>query len=115
MADRESRPHRSPGQRAGKKTEPARRGKGIDARRACAAAADYAKELTGRQPEGMTSLERTEDGWQIGIEIVESRRIPDSTDILAVYLIGLDQDGELVSYRREQRYYRSRVDGSSSE
>jgi hypothetical protein len=115
MAERESRPHRSSGSRDGKKTEPARRGKGVDAKRACTAAARYAQELTGRQPEGLTSLERTDDGWQIGIEVVESRRIPDSTDILAVYLIGLDQDGGLVSYRREQRYYRSRVEGRSDE
>lgn len=115
MAEREPPPHRTSGPRSGKKSKPARRADGVDARRACTAAARFAQELTGRRPEGMTSLERTEDGWQIGIEVVESRRIPDSMDILAVYLIGLDQDGGLLSYRREQRYYRSRVEGSSSE
>jgi hypothetical protein len=115
MAERESPPHRTSGPRSGKKSKPVRRADGIDARGARAAAARYAQELTGRPPEGLTSLERTDDGWQIGVEIVESRRIPDSMDILAVYLIGLDHDGELVSYRREQRYYRSRVEGGSSE
>ena len=119
MADRESRPRRPSGSREhgeqDRKSEPTRRRKPLDARRACAAAVRYAEELTGRRPEGLTSLERTDDGWQIGLEVVESRRIPDSTDILAVYQFGLDEDGGLISYRREQRYYRSRVEGSSSE
>ncbi|MGW4894035.1 gas vesicle protein GvpO [Kitasatospora sp. NPDC004240] len=66
------------------------------------------RELTGREPEGVTSLERTADGWRIGIEALESRRIPDSADLLAVYVVVLDQDGELVSYHRERRYHRGR-------
>ncbi|GAA1971653.1 gas vesicle protein GvpO [Catenulispora subtropica] len=87
----------------------------VDARKASSAAARYAQELTGRRPESITSLERTDDGWQVGVEVVESRRIPDSTDILAVYQIALDRQGDLVSYRRESRYHRGRVERSSDE
>ena len=64
--------------------------------------------LTGKDPEGVTSLEREEDGWLVGVEVVESHRIPDSTDILAEYRVRLDTQGDLVSYRRAQRYYRGR-------
>lgn len=84
---------------------------GIDARRAAVVAAGYVQEMTGRRPEGLTSLNHTEDGWRIGVEALESKRIPDSTDILAVYQVDLDQDGELLSYRRERRYHRGRVEG----
>ncbi|WP_223838414.1 gas vesicle protein GvpO [Saccharopolyspora pogona] len=65
-------------------------------------------ELTGRQPEGVTSLERSETGWVVGVEVVESRRVPDTADILAVYEAELDDDGDLVSYRRVDRYSRGR-------
>jgi hypothetical protein len=68
------------------------------------------EELTGEQPEGVTSLERSEDGWEVGIEVVETHRIPDSTDILAVYRVEVDEEGELVSYHRDRRYYRGRAD-----
>ena len=84
---------------------------GADARQAAAAAAQDVRELTGSRPEGLTSLEHTDDGWRIGVEVLESRRIPDSTDILAEYRVGLDRDGALVSYRRERRYHRGRVEG----
>lgn len=66
------------------------------------------QELTGRQPEGVTSLERSEAGWVVGVEVVESRRVPDTADILAVYEAELDDDGDLVSYRRVDRYARGR-------
>ncbi|MCC9307828.1 gas vesicle protein [Kitasatospora sp. RB6PN24] len=82
---------------------------GIGAAEAAAKAAAQVQTLTGRGPEGVTALERTGDGWRIGIEVLETRRIPDSTDILAVYEVMLDEDGDLVSYRRESRYYRGRA------
>ncbi len=63
-------------------------------------------ELTGREPEGVTSVQREGDGWVIGVEVVESRRIPDSTDVMAVYEAELDESGELVAYRRVDRYAR---------
>ncbi len=82
----------------------------LDARDAARSAARHVEGLTGRAAEGVTSLERGKDGWVIGIEVVETRRIPDSTDILAEYQVELDDSGELASYRRTERHYRGRGD-----
>lgn len=94
--------------RAPPKRAPRRR---VSARGAARSAARHVQELTGRDPEGVTSLERQDDGWLVGIEVVETHRIPDSTDILAVYQVTVGDHGELVSYRRDQRYYRGRSEG----
>jgi hypothetical protein len=72
-------------------------------------AAGYLAELTDRVAEDVVLLERIEDGWRVGLEVVEVRRIPDTTDILAVYEITLDACGELVSCRRERRYLRGQT------
>jgi hypothetical protein len=40
------------------------------------------------------------------VEVLEDRHIPSSTDVLATYEIETDMDGELISYRRDQRYSR---------
>lgn len=70
-------------------------------------AVDYVTGMTGKEPETITSLERTDDdGWRVDVEVIETRRIPDSTDILAVYEAELDADGQLLAYRRVQRYSR---------
>lgn len=66
--------------------------------------------MTGKSPEGVTFVTRQDDGWLIGVEVVETQRIPDSSDILAVYEAELDPDTELVSYRRVRRYPRGRGD-----
>lgn len=67
-------------------------------------------ELTGRDADVVTSIERTDDGWRVGVEIIEIRRVPDTADILATYEVELDGDGRLVGYRRVGRYSRSQVD-----
>lgn len=81
----------------------------IAAGAAARAAMQQVSELTGRDPESVTHLERVEEEWRVGVEVVESHRIPDSTDIMAVYETRLDEEGELVSYRRTQRYHRGRT------
>jgi hypothetical protein len=65
-------------------------------------------ELTGRQPERVTAVEPTEDGWMVRVEVVEDERIPSSSDILAIYETEFDVGGELLSYRRVRRYGRGR-------
>jgi Gas vesicle synthesis protein GvpO len=67
-------------------------------------------ELTAKPAESITGVQRIEDGWLIGVEVVEDRRIPSSTDILATYETTIDADGELMSYRRVTRYSRGRGD-----
>jgi hypothetical protein len=75
------------------------------ARRAAALVAAF----TEHELESVVSVERREGEWQIGVEVVETRRIPDTADILAIYEVRLDHDGELVSYRRTLRYARSQL------
>lgn len=65
--------------------------------------------LTGRTPECVVAIERTDDGWDVELEVVESRRIPDSTDLLATYTVQVDEEGELVGYRRTSRYVRGKA------
>ena len=83
---------------------------GLTAAQAARAALRQIAELTGKQPEGVTGVEPAEDGWVVGIEVVEDRRIPSSSDILAAYETALDMDAELLSYRRVRRYPRGRTD-----
>ena len=90
---------------------PARRSrKAMTAGEAAKAALREIAALTAKQPEGVTEVQRTEDGWTVGIELVEDQRIPSSADILATYETTIDADGELLSYRRVRRYARGRGD-----
>ncbi len=78
--------------------------------RAAATAVAHLVELTSKQVEGVTSMEPTEDGWLVEIEVLEDRRIPSSADILALYEVEIDVDGDLLAYRRTRRYARGSTD-----
>lgn len=68
-------------------------------------------ELTGKDPEGVIGVEPAEDdGWLVTVEVIEDRRIPSATDVLAAYEAEIGPDGELLSYRRLRRYSRGRGD-----
>jgi hypothetical protein len=85
-------------------------GSAIPAPAAARRAARYVAEFTGKPPESVISVERHDGDWQVGVEVVETHRIPDTTDVLAIYEVRLDGDGRLVSYRRTRRYARGQLD-----
>ena len=91
---------------ARKPTEPAPRQLAPGA--VAARAAEQLLELTGREGEGVTGLARTQEGWTVQVEVLEARRIPDTTDVLALYEVDVDDAAELVGYRRVRRYVRGK-------
>lgn len=82
--------------------------KKVPAMKVARTAAQQLIQLTGRSPECVVGVQRTDDGWQVDLEVVESRRIPDSTDILAIYRVETDEDGDLTGYQRIRRYVRGK-------
>jgi len=77
---------------------------------AATAALEHLNELTAYDSQGIVSLEPSDDGWIVGIEVVEDRRIPSSTDLLALYEVEIDTQGDLLSYARKRRYARGKSD-----
>ncbi|MBF6184098.1 MULTISPECIES: gas vesicle protein GvpO [Nocardia] len=67
-------------------------------------------ELISKPIEAATSSEPTEAGWLVEVEVLEDRRIPPSADMLALYEVELDLDGNLLAYRRVRRYSRGSTD-----
>ena len=81
----------------------------IRARDAVHLAREYVTEIIDRRPEQMTAVEPTDNGWIVELEVVTDRRIPSSADMLALYEIELDIDGELLGYQRTRRYIRGQA------
>jgi|SRR5690349_7262124 gas vesicle protein GvpO len=95
---------RSRSQRDGEPQEP------LTAREAVALVRQYITEMTEGEPVRMTSATPTEEGgWIVEVETVEDRRIPSSADILALYEMELDPDGEMLAYQRTRRYMRGQT------
>lgn len=66
-------------------------------------------ELTGFSADSVSEFTVTDDGWEVIVNLLELKRIPASTDLLAAYRIMLDKSGDVVSYARIRRYLRDQV------
>jgi Gas vesicle synthesis protein GvpO len=65
--------------------------------------------------EALTGLRRTGDGWTVSVDVVETRRVPSTTDLIAVYEMEIDREGELLGYERKRHYVRGRGDNDHSQ
>jgi Gas vesicle synthesis protein GvpO len=74
------------------------------------AALTTVEELTGFSPEAVTGLEWDGESWQVTVDVLELERVPNTTDVLASYIVQLDESGTLRGYRRAGRFQRGRVD-----
>jgi hypothetical protein len=73
-------------------------------------ALDQFRELSGNQPEQVSGLRSTDDGWSVLVEVVEVERVPDTTSVLSTYRVDVDSDGRLTGYERIRRYTRAATD-----
>jgi Gas vesicle synthesis protein GvpO len=70
------------------------------------AALTTVQELTGYEPEAVTGLEWDGDSWEVTVDVLELSRIPNTTDVLASYIVQLDEKGTLRGFKRARRFQR---------
>ena len=63
-------------------------------------------ELTGKKVDTISSFTKDDQGWHVAVELVEMKRLPESSDMLATYAVHLDAEGHLLTYKRTRRYRR---------
>ncbi|MBI4298868.1 MAG: gas vesicle protein [Chloroflexi bacterium] len=65
-------------------------------------------EMTGLVPVTASGAFKDQDGWHIRVDMLEMRRIPNSTDLLGDYEVILAEDGTML--RLERKHTRLRGD-----
>jgi len=68
------------------------------------------KDLTGFEPETVSALQWDGESWLVSVEVCELKRIPNTTDVMASYVVQLDDGGGLLGYKRERRYMRGEAE-----
>ena len=69
-------------------------------------AANELAHLLRRDAGAVTQVTRDDDRWVVHVEVVELSRIRDTTDVLGLYEVTTDAQGDLQGYRRLRRYLR---------
>ena len=65
--------------------------------------------ISGLDADHVSSVVCEPDGWHVTVDLIELRRIPASTDVIAAYDAVFTPDGSLLSYHRRRRYFRDQM------
>jgi hypothetical protein len=78
----------------------------MTARELARSASETLAELTGYDPEGVSAFQWDGETWLVTVDVCELRRIPNTTDVIASYVVQLDEGGGLMGYKRTRRFTR---------
>ena len=70
-------------------------------------------KITGLELSTTIGAVKEEKGWKVTLEMIEKHSLPDQMDILAVYEVILDSDGNVIEFNRAR--LRKRVDTETVE
>ena len=62
---------------------------------------DYSR-VSKIKVDGVTGLSKTDDGWVVSLESLERRAIPDTMDVLGIYEVRVDNEGNLLGFQRKK-------------
>jgi hypothetical protein len=82
----------------------------VSARELALEAKATVKDMTSFEPETVSALQWDGESWLVSVEVCELTRIPNTTDVLATYVVQLDDGGGLLGYKRERRYLRGEAE-----
>ncbi len=68
------------------------------------------KDMTEFDAETVSALQWDGESWLVSVEVCELTRIPNTTDVMATYVVQLDDGGGLLGYKRERRYLRGEAE-----
>lgn len=64
------------------------------------------QDITGLRAETVSKIAAQDNGWQVDVDMVELKSIPESKDVIATYELLMDGDGNTLSYKRVRRFLR---------
>lgn len=68
------------------------------------------EDLTDFKAESVSGFEWDGESWLVTVDVCELPRIPNTTDLMATYIVQLDDRGRLVGYKRDRRFQRGQAE-----
>jgi hypothetical protein len=83
---------------------------GLSARDLTLSAKAAIEDLTGFPPESVSGLQWDGESWLVSVDVCELERVPSTTDLMATYVVQLDERGGLLGYKRSGRFQRGHAE-----
>ncbi|HII80497.1 MAG TPA: hypothetical protein HA261_08920 [Methanosarcina sp.] len=66
----------------------------------CNTAVEFLENLLNRKAEGIVNISMEEECWKIHIEVLERKAVPDTQDQFGIYEVKLDDNMNILQYRK---------------
>lgn len=64
------------------------------------------KNLLKKEPEAISSIEKTKDGWVIQCDVLEKKSIPETYDLLKIFEVKLNNYGKITGFKQIKKIRR---------
>ena len=64
------------------------------------------KELLNKEPESISSIEKSEKGWKVQVEVLERKAVPDKFDLLKIFEFNLNENGKILGFKQIKKIQR---------
>jgi hypothetical protein len=82
----------------------------LSARDLTLAARETVEELTGYAAESVSGFQWDGETWLVSVDVCELERVPNTTDVMATYIVQMDDQGGLLGYKRDRRFERGHAE-----
>lgn len=69
-------------------------------------------DLLKREPEAISFIEKTNEGWTVQCDVLEKKSVPETFDILRIFEFKLDNNANVIGYKEARRIRRGDVNTS---
>jgi len=67
-------------------------------------------ELLKKKPEGISSIEKNNEGWIIVCDVLEKKSVPETYDLLKVFEFIVDKECRIVRFKQLRKIRRGDID-----
>lgn len=63
-------------------------------------------ELLKKEPEGISSIEKNNEGWAVICDVLEKKSVPETFDLLKVFEFIVDKEGRIIRFKQLRKIRR---------
>jgi hypothetical protein len=67
------------------------------------------QSITGLPPDSVSRLDKSDDGWNLAIDMLEHRSIPRTNDLISSFEVWTDELGMVTKWKRRARFQRAQL------
>lgn len=64
------------------------------------------KTLLKKEPEAISSIEKTKEGWIVQCDVLEKKSVPETFDLLKIFEFKLDNNAKITGYKQLKKIRR---------